>query len=106
MGHASSGERSVCVYLWQDLNDVRHDRVLALALERGLELIGEAARRVSEATQARYPQVPWREIIGQRNILAHRYGEIDHAMLLETVVRDLPSLVAELERVLGGADGA
>jgi uncharacterized protein with HEPN domain len=44
------------------------------AVERQLEIIGEAARRVSEAFQQKHPEIPWRSIIGQRNVLAHQYG--------------------------------
>ena len=73
------------------------DRVLVRATERTLELIGEAARRVSPETQARLPHIPWREIIGQRNILAHEYGQVDHRLLFNTVSEDMPALIGMLE---------
>ena len=44
--------------------------------------------------------VKWRAIIGQRNIIAHEYGSIDHPRLLETVMRDLPALVTMIEALL------
>lgn len=47
------------------------DRVRRLALERALELIGEAARRVTHKFQSAHPEIDWRGIIGQRNVLAH-----------------------------------
>lgn len=77
------------------------DRVTQLAVERAIEIIGEAARRVSEPFQSTHPEIPWRLIIGQRNILAHEYGHIDHALLFETATRDIPALLRELERALG-----
>lgn len=75
------------------------DRVRTLALERSLELVGEAARRVSDALRKKYPGVPWREMIGLRNILAHDYGRIDHDKLYTTAVKDIPNLIKELERL-------
>jgi uncharacterized protein with HEPN domain len=76
------------------------DRVRRRALERMLELIGEAARRVTPVCQAEHPEIPWRRIIGQRNILAHEYGRIDPKLLYKTAREDMPSLIAALERIL------
>lgn len=74
--------------------------VLQRALERNLEIIGEAARRVSSEGQAALAKIPWREIIGQRNILAHEYGQIDHELLFKTVEEDIPALIRNLEKAL------
>jgi uncharacterized protein with HEPN domain len=76
------------------------DRVRRRALERMLELIGEAARRVTPVRQAELPEIQWRRIIGQRNILAHEYGRIDPRLLYQTARQDMPSLIAALERIL------
>jgi uncharacterized protein with HEPN domain len=76
------------------------DRVRMLALERSMELIGEAARRVSAGYCESHPQIPWREIIGLRNILAHEYGRIDHARLYSTALKELPGLIKALETLL------
>lgn len=51
---------------------------LRLLVERRLEIIGEAARRLSEPFRLAHPEVPWRLVIGQRNVMAHQYDEIDH----------------------------
>jgi uncharacterized protein with HEPN domain len=77
----------------------RRDRMRMLALERSMELIGEAARRVSEAFRKEHPELPWKEMIGLRNILAHDYGRIDHDRLYATAVKEIPPLVAELEKL-------
>lgn len=77
------------------------DRMRKLALERVLELVGEAARRVSEARQRAIPEIPWQDIVGQRNVLAHVYGRIDHSQLYLTATRDVEDLVAAIDRVLG-----
>ena len=78
---------------------LRRDRVRMLVLERTMGLLGEAARRVSSNFREKQPQIPWREIIGLRNILAHEYGGVDHARLHATAVKDLPALIARLEEL-------
>lgn len=79
------------------------DRMRKLALERVLELVGEAARRVNEGRQRAIPEIPWQDIVGQRNLLAHVYGRIDHSQLYLTATKDVEDLVAAIERVLGGS---
>ncbi|MBM3358127.1 MAG: DUF86 domain-containing protein [Betaproteobacteria bacterium] len=79
---------------------LRRDRLRTLALERSMELLGEAAGRVSATFRAAHPQVPWRAMIGLRNILAHEYGRIDHERLFMTAVKELPALITQLERFL------
>lgn len=74
--------------------------MLVRAVERGVEIIGEAARRVSAKVADAHPEVPWRSIIGQRNILAHEYGHIDHELLYRTVIEDLPGLIVQLQSML------
>ncbi|MGH7858196.1 MAG: HepT-like ribonuclease domain-containing protein [Candidatus Binatia bacterium] len=64
---------------------------------RCLETVGEAARRVSEDTRRRYPQVPWSEIIGMRHRLVHEYFRIDLDRVWDTVQKDLQPLIALLE---------
>ena len=71
------------------------------ALERTLELIGEAAARVSSQTRIRYQEIPWVAIIGQHNIIAHRYAAIDYGRLFATVTEDVPALITALERIVG-----
>ncbi len=70
------------------------------ATERSIELIGEAARRVSEATKEEIADVPWRNIIGLRILLVHEYGDINDPQLWEAATVDVPLLVEQLRRVL------
>ncbi len=83
-----------------DLSAFLANRVLILAVERSVEIIGEAARRVSNTFQTSHSEIPWREIIGQRNILAHEYGQIDHELLYKTATEDIPELIVLLTSVL------
>ena len=84
----------------RDLAAFLDDLVLLRAIERSVEIIGEAARRVSVTYRDAHPQISWRKIIGQRNILAHEYGQIDHALLYKTAVEDIPALIIQLQVLL------
>ena len=83
-----------------DLSTFLANRMLILAVERSVEIIGEAARRVSTRFQNSHSDIPWREIIGQRNILAHEYGQIDRELLYKTASEDIPELIALLTSAL------
>jgi uncharacterized protein with HEPN domain len=76
------------------------NRVMQLALTRLVEIVGEAANRVSAATQQRHPTIPWPQIISMRNRLAHGYDVIDYDLLWDTVTDDLPPLIERLESIL------
>jgi uncharacterized protein with HEPN domain len=82
------------------LEEFKLDTKVMRAIERCIEIVGEAARRVSKETQQFYDEVPWSDIIGQRNVIAHKYGQIDYEVLYKTVTGDLPQLVGILERLL------
>lgn len=70
------------------------------AVERQLEILGEAARRVSEPFKQVHPEIPWRQIIAQRNVLAHEYGEVVPTLVWKTVVTHIPSLITQLEPLI------
>ena len=76
------------------------DRIRVLALERTLEVVGEAARNVSPARKATITEIPWNLINGQRNLLAHQYGKIDHFQIFRTASEDIPRLIEALRRIL------
>jgi uncharacterized protein with HEPN domain len=81
--------------------DIHADRLLQLALTRLVEIVGEAAGRVSRETQARFPAVPWREAVTTRHRITHGYDVVDYDILWDTVQSDFPPLVAALEQALG-----
>lgn len=76
-------------------SSVEIDDVLWLALERAIEIAGEAATQLTEETKARFPDVAWRELTGVRVILAHAYHRVDLDLLWGIAANDLP-IVAEL----------
>ena len=84
----------------RDREGLDSNRMLTLALVKDIEIIGEAAGRISAECKARHPQVPWVQIIGMRNRLTHAYFEVDLDVVWEVVTGDLPFLVIELEQII------
>jgi uncharacterized protein with HEPN domain len=80
--------------------DLDHDVLLRHALVRCLEIIGEAASKVTAETQQRYPETPWSDIIGMRNRLTHAYFDINLDIVWTTAEDDLPKLIALFEKTL------
>lgn len=74
------------------------DKMLRLSLERSMEIIGEAASRLSKECYDELPQIPWKNIINMRNRLIHAYYNINLNTLWSSVTEDLPGLIAELEK--------
>ena len=85
-------------------DDLGCDRMLAFAVVRGIEIIGEAAAQVSKETQTLHRQLPWADIVGMRNRLIHGYADVDPDRVWVTVCQDLPKLLDELLAILGEAD--
>lgn len=81
-------------------DDLANNRMLVLAVVKDLEIIGEAAARVSTECRARYPNIPWAVMVGMRNRLTHAYFSIDLNIVWNTVTNDLAPLVEQLERVI------
>lgn len=81
-------------------NDLKSDRVYRRAVERLVEIIGEACREVSDATRAANPEIPWRAIEAQRHVLAHEYGAIDHDRIWRVVSEHVPRLTEQLRPLL------
>jgi uncharacterized protein with HEPN domain len=80
------------------------DRMLQSAVIRQLEIIGEAARYVTQPTKDIYPQIPWHMIMGMRNRLIHAYFEIRLDLVWETTQNDIPILIKQLEEITAPPD--
>lgn len=80
--------------------DLDQERMLVLSLIRELEIIGEAASKISPETRSQTSTVPWQDITGMRNRLIHAYFDVDLDSVWSTVTKDLPVLKAELEKIL------
>ena len=84
--------------------DLDTNRMLALSLVKSIEIIGEAASKVSPDCQAQCGDIPWPEIIGMRHRLIHAYFAVDLDIVWRTVAKELPPLIAELEKALSAGD--
>jgi uncharacterized protein with HEPN domain len=74
------------------------------AAVRAVEVIGEAANRVSDTTRQQHPELPWRQMISMRNRLIHGYDELDLALVWDTIHNDIPPLIALLEPLVPGEE--
>ena len=73
-----------------------HNHMLQRAIERLVEIIGEAAHKVSGAFKTAHPDIPWQAIIAQRHVLAHEYGRIDQQRIWLVATGHIPDLSAKL----------
>ena len=81
-------------------NSLDTDKMLSLSVVRCVEVIGEAASRLSKECYDEFPQIPWISIINMRNRLVHAYYDINLNTVWSTVTEDLPPLIASLEKIL------
>lgn len=83
----------------REVEELCGDRTVLLALERLIEIVGEAASRVDDETRARI-ELPWTSVVGMRNKVIHDCGNVDHAILVATVEGDLPMLIRRIAPIL------
>jgi uncharacterized protein with HEPN domain len=83
-----------------------HDTQCQDAVIRRLEIIGEAARRVSDETKDRLPGVPWSAMVGMRNVITHQYDDIDLGIVWNTVANDLAAVMDAIAKGLTSGQGA
>ncbi len=76
------------------------DRMLLLAVVKAIEIVGEAARNVSSEQRAKMPEISWSDVVSMRNQLSHGYFDWDLDIIWDTVHRDLPRLIPQVERAL------
>ena len=77
-----------------------NDFLLGFAVVRGIEIVGEAASKISSDTRQNLNQIPWKNIIGMRNRIAHDYTNVDYDIVWEVVTQNLPPLIEVLENLL------
>lgn len=97
--HILDAAREACSFAQaKSRSDLDRDRMLALALTKCIEIVGEAAASLSAEGKAEFPNIPWRAIVAMRNRLIHAYFDVDLDRVWDTVRDDLPPLIAALER--------
>ncbi|MGH2575321.1 MAG: HepT-like ribonuclease domain-containing protein [Ignavibacteria bacterium] len=80
--------------------ELDEDRKLVLAIIKEIEIIGEAANKISNESKESYPDIPWADIIGMRNHLIHSYFDIDTEVVWTTALKDIPELLSILQRII------
>ena len=80
--------------------ELEQDRKTLFAVIRCVEIIGEAAARISAATRAIAPDIPWSAIVGMRNRLVHAYFDVDTDVVWQTVTVELPALMNRIQTLL------
>jgi len=81
-------------------DDYTNDRMLRGAVERNIEIIGEAAKSISKTYRDRHPEIPWSKIIAQRHVIAHEYGEIKHERIWIVATVHISDLILKLEQLV------
>jgi uncharacterized protein with HEPN domain len=84
--------------------ELSHDRARVLALVKSIEIVGEAASKLSREFRSRSPEIPWADIIAMRNRLIHGYFDINTDVIWRTVTEELPPLVKQIETLLASSD--
>lgn len=93
--------RDVCEIIRNvDRAALPQDMIRVRALVNCVTEIGEAASRLSPGGRSRIGEMPWRQIVGMRNIVVHVYWGIDTAELVKTAYDDIPALIVALDRSL------
>lgn len=87
-----------------DWHEYAGNEMVQSAVERMLEIVGEAARSLSTEVKARCPAIPWRKIIAQRHVLAHEYGTIKHDLIWQVITKRLPELRSQVSELLHSED--
>lgn len=80
--------------------DLNNDRMLVLSLIKEIEIIGEAASKISVELKTKYSEIPWVDIVGMRNKLIHGYFEVNLDILWETIDKDLIELHKQLQVII------
>ena len=78
----------------------RDRAILRLAVERELEILGEAARRVSSRFRTEHAEIPWKETVGLRNVISHEYDRVNYAEIYRIVRQRIPDLISLLEPLI------
>jgi uncharacterized protein with HEPN domain len=89
-----------------EFEDFKKDDKTKFAVIRGLEIIGEATKHVSEGVRVRYPEVPWKEMAGMRDVLAHDYFGVDEETVWLTAKEKIPQLKPSIEKILAETSNA
>jgi uncharacterized protein with HEPN domain len=97
---ADAAKRIVVITRGRSRRDIEDDLVLPYALLALLQIIGEAAKHVSDEYQEEHSEIDWQGMTGLRNRLAHAYFDVDYDVLYRVVQEDIPPLISTIENLL------
>jgi uncharacterized protein with HEPN domain len=96
-----AAQRAIGFVEGQERSDLEADNeLLGFAVVRAIEIVGEAASKISVETRSQYPQIAWRQAIGMRNHTIHDYLNVDYDIVWDVVTMNLPQLVQQLKAIL------
>jgi uncharacterized protein with HEPN domain len=102
LGHILEAIDKISTYTHEmTFDEFSRDSLTLDAVSRNLGIIGEAAKNIPEDVRSQHDEIPWREILGMRNVLAHGYMTLDMPTIWQTVTEDLPAIRPMLETMLG-----
>lgn len=80
--------------------DFSKNRMLILSVIKEIEIIGEAASKISEVTKSKYSDIQWQDIVSMRNRLIHGYFDVNVKLVWNTIKNNLPPLIKTLKEIL------
>ncbi len=80
-------------------DELQNDRRTFLAVIHSIEIIGEAARQTPKSFKEKHPEIPWRETIGLRNVIAHEYFGLDNEIIWDVIQTQIPKLAKQLRQL-------
>ena len=95
-----AAKRIVVITRGRSRRDIEDDLVLPFALLALLQIIGEAARHVSDEYQEKHSEIDWQGMTGLRNRLAHAYFDVDYDVLYRVIQLDILPLISTIENLL------
>lgn len=98
--HIIEAGEAIVEYTAGGREEFRQDRKTRDAVVRNLEIIGEAAKRLSDTLRSENTQVPWRDIAGLRDIVIHQYDYVDYNEVWRIIEQDLQGLLEEVRGIL------
>ena len=81
-------------------DDYEQDELIRHAVERSIEIVGEAARRISKKFRDEHLEIPWRAVMATRNILVHDYDDVDNDIVWRIVTDHIPVLISQLRPLI------
>jgi uncharacterized protein with HEPN domain len=100
VGHMlDTAEKALGLVRGKSRGDYDEDEALRIALAHLIQIVGEAARRVSKSFCDAHPEIPWKAIIGMRHKVVHDYFDVDEDIVWDTVVEELEPLVKQLKKI-------